>query len=914
MQIHRHTRLAALLAATLGLAACQSASELQGAGAVQTASAERTPEAQRRFEAAKSELARKAARAPKAERAAVTTHWQLARNTPTREGAFDQPQNAQTYFLEKRLPSGVTSLSPEMYSAALARAAGMPVYSSQERRFVSGGPRAAGVVTRSSASSQALSSGRSTAAEAAALGVWEALGPGNIGGRTRSLLIHPTTPDTMWAGAVAGGIWKTTNGGATWVPKADLLINMAVNSMAMDPTNPNVLYAGTGEGFFNGDAVRGAGILKSTDGGETWTQLPSTANSAFHYVQKLVVSKSGNRIYAATRAGIYRSADGGTTWTQVINGAPVNGCMDLAIQTDRAVPYVFASCGTFTQATVYRSLDTAGGSPWTPVMSVPNQGRTSLAIAPSNQNVIYALAASNESGNFLDGLLGVYRSTTSGSAGSFTARVTNTSPTLLNRVLLSNPVIAFLTQCGFGTSSFLNQGWYDNIIAVDPKNPEIVWVGGIDLFRSDDGGANFGQASHWWFGRGIDPEYNHADHHLLVFHPQYDGVSNKTMFSMNDGGIFKTADARAPVAYSPNPITGASPVCGSQPPGMLAWSELNNGYQVTQFYHGTHYPSGNTFIGGTQDNGTLRGVTGAPNAWTEIRGGDGGYVAVNPADTNMLWVENTGRSMRRSTDGGATYELFQSGITEGAGNFLFITPFAQNPSNATQMWTAGATPWRTTQATNVPLPATIWSQAGAFLGQRIGAIAVAPSDSTRVYMGGGTGGGANNGRVFTTANALTSTGATVWTFSRPRPDPTFVSWLAVHPTNPAVVYATISTFNSGTGSGHVFKSVDFGATWTNIDGSGATGIPDVPAHTIVIDPTDTNRLYVGTDIGVFVSTDDGATWARENTGFANVIVEALSLKNDAPRYLYAYTHGRSAYRVPLSGGVGSAAAGAAARR
>lgn len=858
-----------------------------------------SPEGQRRFEAARSELLRKAARKPKAERSAQTTHWQLARTSPTREGAFDQPQNAQTHFLEKRLPGGQTALGAELYRPALEQASRMPVFSSRTGRTSGALRQPASIVTRSSAASQRLSQGMPGLA-VAALDTWEALGPGNIGGRTRALVIHPTQPDTMWAGSVAGGIWKTTNGGTTWVPKADLLVNMAVNSLAIDPRNSNVLYAGTGEGFFNGDAVRGAGILKSVDGGETWTQLPATTTPDFHYVQKLVVSKgNGSRLYAATRTGVFRSGDGGATWTRVIEGASVNGCMDLAIQTDRVLPYVFASCGTFTQATVYRSLDTAAGSPWTPVMSVPNQGRTSLAIAPSNQSVVYALAASNEAGNFLDGLLGVYRSTTSGSPGSFTARVTNASPTLLNRVLLSNPVIAFLTQCGFGTSSFLNQGWYDNIIAVDPKNPDVVWVGGIDLFRSDDGGANFGQASHWWFTRGVDREYNHADHHLLVFHPQYDGVSNKTMFSTNDGGIFKTADARAPVAYSPNPINAASPVCGSQPPGVLAWTELNNGYQVTQFYHGTHYPDGNTTFGGTQDNGTLRGVAGAPNAWAEIRGGDGGYVAVNPANTNMIWAENTGRSMQRSVDGGVSWTPFQSGITEGSGNFLFIVPFAQNPGNVAQMWTAGATPWRATQATTTPLPATIWSQAGAFFGQRIGAIAVAPSDANRVYMGGGTGGGANNGRVFTTDTALTSGSTTIWSSSRPRPDASFVSWLAVHPTNPAIVYATISTFNSGTGSGHVFRSNDFGATWTNIDGSGATAVPDVPVHSLVIDPQDTNRLYIGTDIGVFVSLDGGANWARENTGFANVIVEALSLKNDAPRYLYAYSHGRSVFRVPL---------------
>lgn len=879
--------------ATATLAACGSATRhaqtpAEAAVVAATQPSAVSEDAKRRFESARKELERKSHRKPKAERDAVTLAWQADRTKPTREGAFDQPQSAQTFFMAKRLPEGMATLDPSMYQKALAHIEGMPTYSSRQGRLLTN-RRAlgAGIATKSA---QAVGS---TGALASA---WEALGPGNIGGRTRALLIHPTTPDTMWAGSVAGGIWKTTNGGATWVPKADLLINMAVNSMVMDPRNSNVLFAGTGEGFFNADAVRGAGILKSTDGGETWTQLPSTATPDFHYVQKLVVSKAnGARMYAATRAGVFRTTDAGASWTKMIDGAAVNGCMDLAIQTDRAVPYVFASCGTFTQGSVYRALDTSSASQsWVQVMSVPNQGRTSLAIAPSSQNIVYAVSDHSTT----NGVLGVFRSTTNGSAGSFSQRLN--AGTTLNTLLFSNPVIALLTQCNFGTSAVLNQGWYDNLIAVDPKNPDIVWVGGIDLFRSDDGGQNFGQASHWWYGRGVDPEYNHADHHLVVFHPQYDGVTNKVMFSGNDGGLYKTLDARRPVAYSPDPVTPASPVCGNtNPANLVNWVELNNGYQVSQFYHGAHYPDGNTVFGGTQDNGTLRGTAGAPNAWTEIRGGDGGYVAVNPNNTNMLWVENTRLSIQRSTNGGASYSNFISGIGESSNNFLFIAPFVQDPSNPSIMWTGGAFPWRTTQATAVPTVGAIWSQAGPFFGSRVTAIGVAPSDSNRVYMGVGNGGGAVNGTVFTVGTALTATGATAWASSKPRPDSNTLSWLAVHPTDPLTVYATVSSFNSATGQGHVFKSTNGGATWVSIDGAGATGIPDVPVHCILIDPNDTNRLYLGTDLGVFVSTDGGANWARENTGFANVIVESLSIKNTAPRYLYAYSHGRSAFRVAL---------------
>jgi hypothetical protein len=275
-------------------------------------------------------------------------------------------------------------------------------------------------------------------------------------------------------------------------------------------------------------------------------------------------------------------------------------------------------------------------------------------------------------------------------------------------------------------------------------------------------------------------------------------------------------------------------------------------------------------------------------------------VAVNPNNTNMLWEETTGLSIRRSTDGGVNWSFFTSGITEPGGNFLFITPFNQDPNDANRMWIGGARLWRTTQATSDPAPATIWTLSSQFLASRVSAHAVAPGNSDRVYAGTQaiTGNAAVSGVVWTTGAGTTANAGTVWTGAKPRPGINYVSWIDVHPTLPGTVYATISTFNNAAGTGHVFKSTDFGATWTNIDGSGATGIPDVPAHCILIDPDNPSRLYVGTDIGVFVSVDDGANWARENTGFANVITESMSInRTGATKYIYAFTHGRSLFRV-----------------
>ena len=205
---------------------------------------------------------------------------------------FDEPDGAQAFFLLKRLSQDQTALSGTQLIEAAEASQAMGLYSTARRAFVT--------PARTGGNGRALVDAKNIP------GTWTPLGPGNVGGRTRAILIHPTTPTTMWAGAVAGGIWKSTDGGASWSPKADLAVDIAVNSMILDPRNPNHLYAGTGEGFFNIDAVRGAGILQSLDGGETWAQLPSTTTSDFYYVQKIVMSRgSSQRLYAATRTGVF---------------------------------------------------------------------------------------------------------------------------------------------------------------------------------------------------------------------------------------------------------------------------------------------------------------------------------------------------------------------------------------------------------------------------------------------------------------------------------------------------------------------------------------------------------------------------------------------------------------------------------
>lgn len=787
--------------------------------------------------------------------------------------APDMPGEAQEYFHAKRAPVGETDVPVERYFTAQEQMRRMPQHSTVRGTFL---PSRAELEEK----------GISYVSAAASLGAWSSLGPGNIGGRTRVLVIDPRRPEVMYAGGVAGGVWKTTNGGASWVPLADLMANLAIASLAMDPANPNVLYAGTGEGF-SSVGVRGSGIFKTTDGGIRWTRLTRTQTADFHYVSDIVISpRSSSRLYAATRTGVWRSTNGGRSWNRVLNPNLQAGCLDLAIRKDRADDVVFVACGNREQGTVYQNLKAQSSGQWVPVLQEEGMGRVSLALAPSNQDVIYALAASTVAGpsqeageNYQNAMHAVFRSTSGGGPGTWTAQVRNDDATKLNRLLLSSPLSAFRRECGSapGNNSFRGQGWYDNTLAVDPTNPDRVWAGGIDLFRSDDGGRNWGLASYWWavFPYGSDaPSYVHADQHFIIFHPHYNGASNRTLFVTNDGGIFRTDDALAATA------TGTMATCE---PGnsQLVWTALNHGYGVTQFYHGAPYPDGRRYLGGTQDNGTIRGSNGGGHIWEAVLGGDGGYAAVHPQNPDILYASHQGLSLVKSVDGGQNWDFAIEGID---GFTLFIAPYVMDPNDPERLWFGGTGLWRTDDG------AVLWRPATASISHlgAVSALAVARSDSDRVLAG------TADGYILRTDTGRTADPSTEWPAVRPRTG--WVSSVAIDPTNANVVYATYSTF----GGTHVWKSTNGGATWRGIDGTGNRKIPDIPAHSIVVDPSRPSRLFLGTDLGVFVSTDGGATWAVENTGFANVITEWLTVTTgpNGPT-LFAFTHGRGAWRAPI---------------
>ena len=783
----------------------------------------------------------------------------------------DQPDKAAEFYLLKRVGSGVPDLPYEKYEVAQRRLDRMPVFP------LSGTPI------------------RKTSERHIDLGGWEPLGPGNQGGRSRHLLIHPTNPLIMYVSATTGGVWKTVDGGRNWSPLTDLFPSLGIGALAFDPGNPDTLYVGTGFWFNTlsgtnvfGTAIRGTGIYRSRDAGATWQPLGIPPGLHFRYINKISVSRHDpNRLYAATWTGIFRSADGGQNWTRVLNrgtGAQ-NGCQDMVARTDQATDYLFAACGTSAAgaAAIFRHPDAASDAPWQPVFTPPAMGNTTLALAPSSQGTIYALTASNgdDKVEWRSALQGVYRSTTNGDPNTWEPRVTNDDPEPLNTSLLSSNQAFFSNVCSTGERSVGGQGWIHNAIAVDPQDPDRVFVGGIDIYRSDDGGRNWGIASFWQAADGLKGA--HADVLGLIFPPDYDGATKPNLYAITDGGVYLTESARAALAVGPR----AACTNGN----LVHWRPLHGGYQSTQFYSGAVMPGGGAFFGGKQDNGTMRGTLAGKGEWVRLRGGDGAAVAVDPRDANVLFTSTQNFGLARSRNGGRTFSATLRGIAEPAANFSFIAPLAMDPTNPDRLYAGARRFYRTTnQADNWEAMSTELTTAQG----TVSAIAVSPSDPQRVMFA------TSQGFILRANDALAANGDTVWEATRPRPG--YVPGLTFDPTNSDIVYATYSQFNTAAGQHHVYRSIDGGRNWQGIDREGDSGVPDLPVFTILVDPLDPQRLYLGTDLGVIASLDGGNSWTRDVNPFATVPTESLVLeRGSGVTYLYAFTLGRGVWRTALPG-------------
>lgn len=808
------------------------------------------------------------------------------------QARLDAPDASAHSDLARRQPTDGAVDMPRAYEAATRRAASLARFSTAIGRDIP----AAQPASRVWLAGSRVVSLRGANGATGVLDAWTPLGPGNIGGRTRVVRFHPAIPTTLFAAGVSGGIWKSDDNGTTWRPTGDGLTNIAVNSLLIDPARPDTMYAGTGEGYFReeirgtGLPLRGSGIYVTTDGAASWQQLPTTNTPDFHWVNDLEFGvNDSRRIYAATRSGVWRSTDSGATWTRLLAVEVRGGCLDLALRPDRFEDVLFASCGSYEQATVYRFARAADRSDAEVVLREPGMGRTSLAIAPSRPDVMYALAASNvpgPQGIYEQGLLAVYRSDGGGAAGSWETRVNHHDPTLLNTMLLTNTATAAARVCSPQGSNAMPavMGWYNNVIAVDPRDPDRVWAAGVDWFRSDDGGRRWGLAS--WANPNL-PSYSHVDQHAITFHPQYDGDANQIALVGNDGGIFRTTNARAATSAGPQaPCLGGGPI-------QVRWTSLNRGYGVTQFYHGTPLPDGTQYLAGAQDNNTLLGsdATG-PDGWRAVFGGDGGFSAVHPTLSGLWLMSYQWGNLGRTTNGGLTMTgppLSRAGLDpivasniRDVSNYVFIPPFTHDPGT-NNVWLGGQFLYRG------PSFGLTWQKVGAAMpeGGRISAIAVSSRTAGTLAVG------TDNGHI---TRVVDSGGPTIATsFNNPRRG--WVTSIAFDPLDDSVLYATYGNF----GGAHVFRSSNGGASWHSLDGAGPHGLPDIPVHSIVVDPDDQQRLYLGTDLGVMVSLDGGRTWMTEETGFGPAVTMWLALIRTpaGQKQLFAFTHGRGAWRVTL---------------
>lgn len=640
---------------------------------------------------------------------------------------------------------------------------------------------------------------------------WTALGPGNIGGRVRAILAHPTLTNKLWAGSVSGGIWVSTDGGASWSPVNDFMGNLSITSLVMDPSDANKIYAATGEGFYNIDAKRGAGIFRSTDGGATWSQLSGTnpaSGSQWYYVNRMAVHPSnGNILLAATGSGTYRSTDGGGVWTQVASGRALDVRFNPSDGNNAIV-------GRDNGQVLY---STNAGTSFTPVTLVSGAARVEVAYAASTASTAYAVVNAE---SVCSSCAYVYTSTDGGANWSYVS-----SPNHLS-----------------------GQGWYNNTLWVDPTTPAHLIIGGLDLWRSTNSGASWTKISQWYSA----PSSPHADHHTIVSAAGYNGSSNRKIYFGNDGGVYQAAD-----------ITAVGLTSG--------WTALNNGLGVTQFYGGAgRAAAGGRIVGGTQDNGDLK-WSGAGTNWSAIYGGDGGYSAADSADDNYLYGEYVYLAIHRSTNGGATTSIICNGITEGyqhaswgcgtggttAANF--IAPFILDPNNNNRMLAGAKSLWI---SDNVKASTPSWAirkgAAGAGSSYYISAIAVAEGNPDIIWVGH------NNGSVYYTTNG--SAASPTWTQVTGLPSRMVLRFL-IDKDDHNRVYVAFGGYSAS----NLWRSTNGGSTWTDIHGA----LPSVPVRSVLRHPSNSNWLYAGTEVGVFTSENGGGTWATTNDGPANVSVDEL---------------------------------------
>jgi PKD repeat protein len=673
---------------------------------------------------------------------------------------------------------------------------------------------------------------------------WTERGPNNCGGRTRSVLVdmNDATKKTVWAGGAAGGLWKTTDitlSSPTWTPINDFAQNLAITHIDQAPNNGQVMYFCTGEGNGNLDAVRGLGVWKSTNGGTTWNQLAATNNSSYFYCQKVVSINNGDTMLVLTKTGLYRSINGGTSFTKVLGTGTSGSLGDIAYDLEimnNGTMYVTMSNGSSTGGTIHKSFNK--GATWTSPLTIPsyvNRDEMEIAVASNDTNVIYALVES---------------------ASRIGAIIKSTNAGLTFDTVASHPIDA-----DGGVSAAPNikdfsrgQAWYDLSLAVDPNNSAVCVVGGIDLFKTTNGGGSWTQLSHWYGGFGFQEV--HADQHYVYFEP---GNSNVCYFS-NDGSVYRSTN-----------FTATNPSISSK----------ESSYNTTQFYACDIHPNAgsNQYVAGSQDNGSHSFSTPGINSSIEVTGGDGAFCHIDQDQPNFWFTSYVFTSYYRSNNTGASFSnVLNTSVNVGS----FISP-TDYDDVANKMYLCGNNGtyvrWDNPQTGNT----LVYDTVPLFNNGRITHVKVSPNTANVVFFG------LNNGRIVRVSNAHIT--ASIDSFiNNGKGMPTgSVSCIEVETGNDNHIVATYSNY----GVSSVWETKNGGFTWTAIEGN----LPDMPVRWALFNPNKNWQLMIATELGVWTTdTITAATtnWAPSNTGFANVRTDMLKVRA-FDKQVVAATHGRGLF-------------------
>lgn len=666
---------------------------------------------------------------------------------------------------------------------------------------------------------------------------WTLAGPTNIGGRITDLGFHPTDINTIFVGAASGGIFKTTNGGTDWEQVFEEGATISIGDLAVDPNNPDIIYAGTGESNSSSYSFLGDGLYKSTDGGNSWTHS-GLGTSA--YIGRIIVDyNNSERLFVAAcgylfshggERGIYRSINAGQNWERILFVNDSTSAIDI-VQHPTDPDVLYAAMWERRRGLNYRRSfgdgsgvwkTTDGGDNWTELTNgLPtgiDVGRIGLDISQSNPNVLYA---------FYD------------------------MPSQEVRVFRTDNAGAEWTRTNDGSLDEMNSsfGWYFGQIRIDPTDEDIAYAMGVEMHRTLDGGDT------WQVIADYNNTYEiHVDHHAMFI-----DENTGRIFEGNDGGFYYSDD------YGDN------------------WTKINN-LPITQFYYiTTDYQNPERLMGGTQDNNTIRTITGSLNDWFAILGGDGFYCLYDYINNNNVYAESQYGNLYKSENGGYNFEYISYEMYYDRKNWM--APLVMDPVDPEILYFGTHRVWKTTDGgsdwNNVSGDLTKGGSGGF---HTLTTLAISPVNPNYILAGSA------DGRVH-----ISTVGGNDWTdISEDLPD-RWITRVAFDPFEENTIYTTVSGFRWEESEPRVFKSTDLGQNWVSISGN----LPQLPVNVITLDPEKQNRIFVGTDAGVLYTEDGGNYWESMMTNIPNVPVVSMELHNPT-RKLIIGTYGISAYKMNLA--------------